>query len=428
MSFRPISKTSPRSRLWSSESELPDRRTAPGLPGDAIEVNEPWDVITEVLRRDYADGWASIRPPATEDDLAAAAQAVDAALPADLARWWRRADGLDGNLGLLAPGYTPYPVRVALLSRESGLSVTADTRRAGLSEDVAARNDDPAGTACTGGWLSRWLPIANNPAGDTLFADLRPGPAHGCVGEFTPDEWSYSGPAWSSVTDMLAQTADALQHNARVRGFRVWIDEQGVHWDTDRYRWSIGGNTAFDIALLRGRYADLVAELRQGGFTSPEPGSWPADWIAAHVLRNTELLIATTEQVLADDPVGREQRRHAALQAGDGRRARELIADARRVAAAIHYDNTDAMTPATLEGYAASGLGPLAGRIEHLGAQLCDLAPGLRGGRPLAHAHIVDDGALVLDTQVGWWGTLGALTWRQLPLHIRQLQALRRTT
>lgn len=51
------------------------------------------------------------------------------------------------------------------------------------------------------------------------------------------------------------------------------------------------------------RYAAFVADARSGSFGPPPPGSWPAEWIAAHVVSNTELLIATTEEILATNPI-----------------------------------------------------------------------------------------------------------------------------
>jgi hypothetical protein len=180
-----------------------------------------------------------------------------------------------------------------------------------------------------------------------------------------------------------------------------------------------------NVARLRQRYAAFVAELRAGDFGAPPAGSWTAGWIAAHVARNTELLIATTQAVLADDPAGRERQRHAAWTAKDWTRFRELMAFAQPAAAGIHYDNSDAMDPATLRRYATRGLATLADQVEQLGAHLCDLVEPLNRGRPMAYVHIIDGGTTVVDAPQGWLGVLHSLSSRQLPLRTRQLRGLR---
>jgi hypothetical protein len=143
------------------------------------------------------------------------------------------------------------------------------------------------------------------------------------------------------------------------------------------------------------------------------------------VARNTELLIATTQAVLADNPVRRERQRHEARTTQDWSRFRQARASAERTADGIRYDNADAMDPATLNRYARDGLAALADRITQLGAHLCDLAEPLNQGRPTAHIRIVDAGATVIDKQEDWLRVLNALRTRQLPLRTRQLRALR---
>jgi hypothetical protein len=231
---------------------------------------------------------------------------------------------------------------------------------------------------------------------------------------------------WDGVAEMLAEVANALVHEFPIDGYRIWVDDDGtIWWDRDADRWVHLGPGGVDFARLHEQYAVFVAEVRAGGFGPPSAGSWAAEWIAAHVARNTELLIATTQAVLADDPVGRERRRHEARTTQDWSRFREVRASAERAAEGIRYDNADAMDPATLDRYARDGLAALADRISQLGARLCDLAEPLNQGRPLAHVRIVDAGATVVNRQENWLKVLNALRTRQLPLRTRQLRALR---
>jgi cell wall assembly regulator SMI1 len=393
-------------------------------------VNESWDIIVGWLGRYSPAELALIRPPAAEDDIRDAERSIGAALPDDLVAWWRRADGRAGKGSLLPPCYSPYPVRTALDRREvwmtawNGVMEQAGVDR--FARYVAQEDRAPAGSPGKDAWLPRWLPIAGDGGGNDLFVDLRPGPAHGCVRQFRRDDGAGDTAWWSSVAAMLAEIADALTREVAIHGNRIWVDDDAaISWDTDRSRWSGGGSALVNVARLRERYAAFVAEARAGNFTPPPAGSWSAEWIAAHVARNTELLIATTQAVLADDPAGREQQRAAARAAQDSTRFRESMAAAERAAANIRYDNADAMAPATLDRYAATGLATLAGRVERLGARLCDLVEPLNRGRPTAHVRIIDAGTTIVDERQGWLGVLNSLWTRQLPLRTRQLRALR---
>ena len=357
-------------------------------------VGESWDSIVDWLDRNSPPVAALIRPPAAEQDIRAAERSVGTALPDDLVAWWRRADGLDNLGSLLPPSFSPYPVREALESRDIWLKIRNEEQWSpDLAAYIAQEDSAPAGSPCRGVWLPRWLPIAREGGGDDLFVDLRPGPAHGCVRVFRHDDDAVDEALWSGVAPMLAEIADALRHGTAIRGDQVWVEDDGEFtWESDADRWVSWGSRSVDVARLRDGYASLVAALRAGTFGPPPAGSWSAEWIAAHVVRNTELLIATTE---------------------------------RASAAGAEYDNSDAMDPATIERYAASGLAALADQISRLGARLCDLAEPLNQVRPVVRIHIVDSGRTIVAREVGWLGVLNALWVRQLSLCSRQLHALR---
>jgi cell wall assembly regulator SMI1 len=396
------------------------------------DVDESWDIIVDWLGEYCPSEVARIRPPAAEADIRAAERSLGTSLPDDLVAWWRLADGQEGVMGhLLPPYYRPYSVHEALESRSSWMrSWNAVAERLGPEEDfaayVAAQDRAPAGSPCNGAWLPRWLAIAGSGLGNDLFVDLRPGLAHGCVRRFLNDAGASDVVLWDGVAEMLAEVANALVHEAPIDGHRIWVDDDGaICWDRDADRWVHLGPRGADLAKLREQYEVFVAELRAGGFGPPSAGSWAAEWIAAHVARNTELLIATTHAVLADNPVGRERQRHEAWTTQDWSRFREVRASAERAAKGIRYDNSDAMSPVTLDRYARDGLAALTDRISQLGARLCDLAEPLNQGRPTAHVRIVDAGATVVNRQESWLRVLNGLRARQLPLRTRQLRALR---
>ncbi|MGI8335709.1 SMI1/KNR4 family protein [Actinomadura scrupuli] len=390
------------------------------MPSD---VDETWDRIVGWLGRHAPAVAGAIDPPAAEPALAQVEAAVGSPLPADLVAWWRRADGMrwtDPHPGaLLPPHFVPHSVRGALESRRTWLEVMSSLYEGAEPPPGAAGSPSDV-------WLPMWMPIAANGGGTELFVDLRDGPAHGCVMTYDKVGAAALAPRWPSVTAMLAEVADALENEVPVQGVRIWVSEDGtISWDSDRGRWSAGGSGPVILPWLRERYAAFVAEVLAGGFAPPPAGSWPAEWIAAHVARNTELLIATTEAVLADDPAGRERAQSEAWAAQDWTRLRRLKDSAERAAAHLRYDNSDTMDPATLDRYAGHGLTALADQISQLGGHLCGLAEPLNRGRPTAQVRIVESGTTIIDGRQGWLGVLNSLWMRQLPLRTRQLRALR---
>jgi cell wall assembly regulator SMI1 len=393
-------------------------------------VDESWDIIVGWLGRHSPTESALFGPPASEETIRHAEAALGTALPNDLIAWWRRANGQSGEGRLLPPFYAPYSVQHALDGRDVWLTAWNEVMEQASPNEFAAyvalQDRAPAGSPCKDAWLRAWLPVAGDGGGNDLFVDLRPGPAQGCVREFRRDGGASDTAWWSSVAAMLGEVADAFMRDVPVQGYRMWVDDDGaISWENDRMRWSLGRGSPVELAKLRARFAAFVAEARAGGFIPPAAGSWSAEWIVAHVLRNTELVTATTEAVLADDPTGLEQVRAAAYAAQDWPRFREVTAAAEQANANVRYDNSDAMDPATLDRYAASGLATLASQVEELGERLCDLIEPLNRTRTVVHVHIVDGGVTIIDGRERWLAVLGTLSLRQLPLRTRQLRALR---
>lgn len=50
-------------------------------------------------------------------------------------------------------------------------------------------------------------------------------------------------------------------------------------------------------------YAPFVATLLAGGFGPPAAGEWPAELIAAHIVRNNDMIAEAAEQIAAGQPV-----------------------------------------------------------------------------------------------------------------------------
>lgn len=146
-------------------------------------------------------------------------------------------------------------------------------------------------------------------------------------------------------------------------------------------------------------YATFAAALRAGGFSAPaDPGSWPAELVAAHVIKNNEYWTET----------------------------------ARRVAAGERptYDNEPAVDAAELAAYVqeTGGLDHLAREVERSAADLAAAYEALtpeEGAQPVL-VRIHHDGELIVDEPRPIAAMLrGNATFHQ-QMHLEQLLALRR--
>jgi hypothetical protein len=61
------------------------------------------------------------------------------------------------------------------------------------------------------------LPIAGD-GGNSLFVDLLPGPAHGCVRQFLRDDGAGDAAWWGGVAAILAEVVAARTHEVPVHG------------------------------------------------------------------------------------------------------------------------------------------------------------------------------------------------------------------
>lgn len=151
-------------------------------------------------------------PGASADDIDAVAREVGTPLPADLIDWWRQMGGLRpvmGETDLLPPLYRPISIDEALSGRRISLAIDEDIER--LSPDRPVNPRD-AGTEASR-YPPTFLPIAQTGTGDSLVVDLRGGPRHGCVMEWSPESGCSWTPLWASTAVMLSDVADALEND-----------------------------------------------------------------------------------------------------------------------------------------------------------------------------------------------------------------------
>ncbi|MBB5803714.1 cell wall assembly regulator SMI1 [Saccharothrix ecbatanensis] len=191
------------------------------------DVDESWDRIEAWLRTNAPTTYEHVGVPARKADIPPVAALVGE-LPEDLIAWWRRSCGTTKPMAArLLVGYAPYSIEEALDCRSVMLGIADMLDIAGGKEQSAK----PAGSPTRLSWSPMWVPIAGDSGGDDLFVDLRPGPERGCVMEWRETEGA-AKPLWSSVADMLAEIADALDRGKDIDGVRPEVRDDGtIDWD-----------------------------------------------------------------------------------------------------------------------------------------------------------------------------------------------------
>lgn len=184
--------------------------------------------IMRWIEENCPDERPAFRGPAAEEDLRTVERATGRPLPADQLAWWRLSDGTEdrGPSPLLIPVvWTPTSVAYALQRHRL---LTDQLSR--YFPDLLELDNQPAGTAADIPWLPSWLPVAHDIGGSHLFLDLRDGPEHGCVGKMHKEEICFVAPVWWSVTDMLAEVADALVNGTDIDGWHAEVEDGSLHW------------------------------------------------------------------------------------------------------------------------------------------------------------------------------------------------------
>ncbi|HEX7745976.1 MAG TPA: hypothetical protein VF462_12015 [Micromonosporaceae bacterium] len=151
-----------------------------------------------------------------------------------------------------------------------------------------------------------------------------------------------------------------------------------------------------DAAELRGAYDVLLSEAEAGGFGPPPEGEWTADQVMAHIAANDELLIETTEAVIAGSPY-------------------------------VCYDHNSIHRP-QLDALVAEcgGMAELVARVRDSSARVCDVV-GRLGGRSATavDTNIRDGDEIVVNEPLPWGRTIDIHGRVHLPRHTAQLRALR---
>ncbi|MER6189868.1 SMI1/KNR4 family protein [Streptomyces cyaneofuscatus] len=178
-----------------------------------MTVDEAWDRIEEWLRANAPATHAELPPPAGADGVRAAQEAIGCAFPADLVASLARHDGSGGFL--LPPLHRLHGTRLIVTEYRA-------YRRADQARSPGERT----------WWAARWIPLAGDGCGNSLFADHEPGPAFGRIGEHAKDGGgSFSEEeASASLGAFLASTARGLQ-DGLWDAYEPYVDEDGfLEW------------------------------------------------------------------------------------------------------------------------------------------------------------------------------------------------------
>ncbi|WP_329006023.1 SMI1/KNR4 family protein [Kribbella sp. NBC_00709] len=210
-------------------------------------VQESWSSIIGWLEEHLPHALEHLQPPASWGEISELRAAMDRRLPSDLIAWLTLNNGFgwQAAFGNLIPVlYVPMGIDRMLRDREMMRTVTASV----FPQRSLAAEQEPAGTRSFE-WLDAFLPIGDAGTDCTLFVDLREGDQFGSVGNFDYEGGGFSGPRWFSITEMLADVADALtlnqpalQDHARrthaatrfptdpPRAWTPYIDENYLRW------------------------------------------------------------------------------------------------------------------------------------------------------------------------------------------------------
>jgi cell wall assembly regulator SMI1 len=198
-------------------------------------------MITAWLEEHLPAACEKLQPAASWSSISAVRAGMGRRLPSDLVAWLNLSNGIKerGGFGDLIPVlHTPLPSEEMLGRRDRWRRVYVDLERPG--------ENHPAGTP-TFTWLDGFLPIGDSFTDVELFVDLRDGDLYGCVGQFDAES-GFERPQWFSVTEMLADVADALtldqpamqdygrrSHAAAPywspRAWRPYVEEGRLRWN-----------------------------------------------------------------------------------------------------------------------------------------------------------------------------------------------------
>ncbi|GGN72418.1 hypothetical protein GCM10010112_40680 [Actinoplanes lobatus] len=181
-------------------------------------VNRAWQRIERWLAANAPASARGPRPPAGAKRIDELQRRMSVAFPADLVASLRRHDGVAPEARFdLPPFFSPESLDEILGDWRSTCTVLAGVADSWPAEDW---------------WHRQFVPFASAGDGGCLLVDQRPG-GHGRVGEFYPEDGTDFARWPASVTELLEDTATALETGRPYDGrYRPTVDGHGLlNWE-----------------------------------------------------------------------------------------------------------------------------------------------------------------------------------------------------
>ncbi|MCM6773506.1 SMI1/KNR4 family protein [Nocardia sp. CDC159] len=266
-------------------------------------LGESWRRIDSWLAAHAPRTFASLRPPASQEAISAAAAELGVEFPVDLVAYLRHHDGVSpGKRGYVTPeeggftfpGFQPYTLAQILSSARS------------RQESWARYEGDPL---LEHFWHHDFVPFARNISADGLVVDCRRGESFGAVGLQAESEGVSFG-EWESLAAFLEQVADSLEGGTVMTvglSYVPVVDDGMLLWELAPER-RHEPRSLFDLAL-----ADpVIATPRRPTSQATLNKTWPSGYdnfclTFAQALDETELLRRFGALPETRRPRGREE-------------------------------------------------------------------------------------------------------------------------
>ncbi|MFI9503538.1 SMI1/KNR4 family protein [Nocardia sp. NPDC052566] len=232
-------------------------------------MEESWRRIDSWLAAHAPRTFASLRPPAAQEAISAAAAELGVEFPADLVAYLRHHDGVSpGERGFVSPeeggftfpGFEPYTLAQILSSGRSQQESWARYEGDPLMEDF---------------WHHDFVPFARDSSADGLFVDCRRGESFGAVGRKREAETVSFG-EWGSLAAFLEQVADSLEGGTEMTvglSYVPVVDDGMLLWEFAPERRS-EPRSLFDRALAE---PVIAAPHRTASDATPNE-TWPSGY------------------------------------------------------------------------------------------------------------------------------------------------------
>ncbi|WP_225732668.1 SMI1/KNR4 family protein [Nocardia sp. JCM 34519] len=260
-------------------------------------MEESWRRIDSWLAANAPRTFASLRPPASEEAISAAAAELGVKFPADLVAYLRHHDGVSpGKRGYVSPeeggftfpGFEPYTLGQIVSSGLGKQETWARYAEDGLLEGPEGLLGGPGGY-----WHRDFLAFARNISADALVVDCRPGESFGAVGQDAEAEGTIFG-KWGSLAAFMEQVADSLEGGTVMTvglSYVPVVDDGMLLWELAPER-RHEPRSLFD----RGLADPVIAAPRRTTSHAAPTKSWPSGYddfclTFAQALDEDELLI-----------------------------------------------------------------------------------------------------------------------------------------